>query len=116
MELNRSQLLVHDNATLAQFHANHNIPDNVLIKRPGPNEDVELVEGESNHIPIQTWLIHQVGLKFPFSPLLKEVMALRRLTFMQVSVNFIRTVLAMDVLMRREGPYLLLGICYTYIA
>ncbi|GFS33409.1 hypothetical protein Acr_00g0028250 [Actinidia rufa] len=56
----------------AQFHVDHNILDNVLIERPSPNEDVTWVEGEGNHIPIQTWLIYQARLKFSLSPLLKE--------------------------------------------
>ena len=54
MELNWAQLLVHDDAALVQFRANHNIPDNVLIERSGPNEDANLVEGEDNRIPVQT--------------------------------------------------------------
>ncbi|GFY91179.1 hypothetical protein Acr_07g0013750 [Actinidia rufa] len=76
MELNRAQLLVHDDVVLAQFCVDHNIPDNVLIERLGPNEDANLVEGEGNRIPVRTWLVF---------------------------VNFIRTVLAMDVLMQQEG-------------
>ena len=99
MELNRAQLLVHDNVALAQFYKDCNILDDILTQRPDPNEDVNLVEREVNHIPVCTWLIHQVGLKFPLSPLLKEVMALCCLTFMQVSVNFVWTVLVVDVLM-----------------
>ena len=35
--------------------------------------------------------------------MLKEVMACYGLTFMQVSINFVRTVLTVDTLMRREG-------------
>ncbi|GFZ11583.1 hypothetical protein Acr_22g0009810 [Actinidia rufa] len=61
------------------------------------------VEGNKNRIPVRTWFIHQAGLRFPISPLLKEVMARCRFTFIQVSVNFVRTVLAMDGLMLREG-------------
>ena len=99
MELNWAQLLVHDDATLAQFRADHNIPDDVLIERACLNEDANLVEGEGNRIPVRTWMIHQASLKFPLSTLLKEVMALCYLTFMQVSVNFVRTMLAVDVLM-----------------
>ena len=58
MELNRDQLLIHDDASLPQFCVDHNILDNVLIERPDPNEDDDLVEGKGNHIPVQTWLIH----------------------------------------------------------
>ncbi|GFY92975.1 hypothetical protein Acr_08g0013710 [Actinidia rufa] len=46
MELNQAQLLVYYNATLAQFHIDHNIPDNVLIERPDPNEDANWEERE----------------------------------------------------------------------
>ncbi|GFZ19812.1 hypothetical protein Acr_28g0005170 [Actinidia rufa] len=42
MELNWDQLLVHDDVALAQFRANHNILDNVLTERLGPNEDANL--------------------------------------------------------------------------
>ncbi|GFZ06842.1 hypothetical protein Acr_18g0010120 [Actinidia rufa] len=54
MELNRAQLLVHDDAALAQFRADHNIPDNVFIERLDPNEDANLVYGKGNRIPVQT--------------------------------------------------------------
>ncbi|GFY91020.1 hypothetical protein Acr_07g0012160 [Actinidia rufa] len=74
MELNNAQLLVHEDATIAQFRVDHNIPNDVMIERFGPNEDAN-------------W----------------EVMSLCHLIFMKVSVNFVRTVLAVDVLMKREG-------------
>ena len=80
-------MLVHDDEALGQFCADHNIPDDVLIERPDPNDDADWVEGEGNRIPVRTWLIHQVGLRFPQSQLLKKVMALYHLNFMQVSVN-----------------------------
>ena len=35
--------------------------------------------------------------------MLKEMMARCGLTFMKVSINFVRTVLTVDALMRREG-------------
>ena len=73
MELNRVQLLVHDDTTLAKFYVDHNILNNVLIESLGPSEDANLVEGEGKCIPVQTWMIHQVGLKFPPSPLLKRL-------------------------------------------
>ena len=62
-------MLVYNDANLAQFRVDHNILDNVLIERPCPNEDVDFVEGEGDHIPVRTWLIHQADLKFPLSPL-----------------------------------------------
>ena len=58
-----------------------------------------LVEGHKDSIPVRTWLIYQAGLRFLISPILKEVMARSRLTFMQVSVKFIRTLLMVDMLM-----------------
>ena len=80
------------------------------IERPRPNE-----EGHVNHILVRIWLIHQASLRFPISPLLKEVMAWRRLTFMQVSVNFVRVVLAIDTLMQRENlPFNASGLIYVY--
>ena len=39
-------MLIHDDAALAKFHRDRNIPNDILIKRPGPNEDASLVEGE----------------------------------------------------------------------
>ncbi|GFS39715.1 hypothetical protein Acr_00g0064570 [Actinidia rufa] len=39
MKLNRSQLLVHDDATPDKFRKDHGILDNVLIERPRPLED-----------------------------------------------------------------------------
>ena len=82
MELNRAQLLIHDDAALAQFCVDHNIPNNVLIERLGPNRDANLVEGDGNHILVRTWLIHQDRLKILLSPLMKEIMALCCLTLM----------------------------------
>ncbi|GFS41177.1 hypothetical protein Acr_00g0072800 [Actinidia rufa] len=68
MELNRAQLLVHNDEAM---------------KRPHPS-----------------WLINQAGIRFLISPLLKKVMACFCLTFMRVSVNFVRTVLMVDTLMQ----------------
>ncbi|GFS38206.1 hypothetical protein Acr_00g0056230 [Actinidia rufa] len=59
MELNRAQLLVHGGTTLAQFCADHYIPNNILIERPDPSEDANLVERKGDRIPVWTWLIHQ---------------------------------------------------------
>ena len=89
MALNRAQLLVHNDEALARFYADHRIPDNVIIEKLALMDDVEWVEGEGNRMPVRTWFIHQSGLRFPMSKLLKTVMSLCRITFMQVSVNFI---------------------------
>ena len=47
-----------DDAALAQFHIDHNIPNDVLIKRPSQNDDVDWVEGEGERMPVRTWFIH----------------------------------------------------------
>ncbi|GFZ01187.1 hypothetical protein Acr_14g0008220 [Actinidia rufa] len=103
MALNRAQMLVRDSEALAQFRVDHRIPDDVVIERPGPNDDADWVEGEGDRMPIRTWFIYQAGLRFPLSKLLRSVLAICGLTFMQVSVNFVRTVLAVEALMQREG-------------
>ena len=66
------------------------------------NKDANVVEENGNRISICTWLIHQVGLRFVICPMLKKVMSRCWLTFMQMFVNFVRTVLTIDTLMRRE--------------
>ena len=49
------------------------------------------------------------------SPLLKEVMALCRFIFMQVSINFVWTLLAVDVLMKREGlEFIAMDLLHVY--
>ncbi|GFY97537.1 hypothetical protein Acr_12g0000780 [Actinidia rufa] len=103
MALNRAQLLVHSDEALAQFCIDHRILNDVVIERPGPNDDADWVEGEGNRIAIRTWIIHQARLRFPLSKLLRTVLSLCGLTLMQVSVNFVRTVLAVEALMQREG-------------
>ncbi|GFS35057.1 hypothetical protein Acr_00g0037560 [Actinidia rufa] len=103
MALNRAQMLVRDSEALAQFRADHRIPDDVVIECPGPNDDADLVEGEGNRMPIRTWFIYQAGLRFPLNKLLRSVLSTCGLTFMQVSVNFVRTMLAVEALMQREG-------------
>ncbi|GFZ01113.1 hypothetical protein Acr_14g0007480 [Actinidia rufa] len=103
MALNRAQMLVRDSEALAQFRVDHRIPDDVVIERPGPNDDADWVEGVGNRMPIRTWFIYQAGLRFPLSKLLRSVLSICGLTFMQVSVNFVRTVLAVEALMQREG-------------
>lgn len=44
MDLNRAQLLVHDDIALNEFRIDHDILDNVQIERPGPNENANSVE------------------------------------------------------------------------
>ena len=100
MELNRAQLLVHNNAALDKIKEDHGIPDDIQLERSGPNEDANLVEGNEDQIAIRIWLIHQDGLRCPISSMLKKVMVLCCLTIMQLSVNFVRTVLVVDTLMR----------------
>ena len=102
MELNQVQLLVHNDVSLNKLRVDHGIRSDVQIDRPSSNEDANLVEGNEDQILVWIWLIHQVGLQFAISLMLKEVMAHCCLTFMQVSVNFVRTVLAMDTLMREH--------------
>ncbi|GFZ00578.1 hypothetical protein Acr_14g0002130 [Actinidia rufa] len=122
MALNWAQLLVHDDEALARFRANHRIPDDVLIERPSPNNATDWVKGEGNRIPVRTWFIHQDGLRFSLRNMLKKVMSLCRLTFMQVSINFVRIVLAMDALtddpnhfsISRHRGYILVGFNARY--
>ena len=54
MELNRAQVLVHDDATLNKFRIDHGIPEDVQIERPRPKEDVNLVKGNKDRIPVRT--------------------------------------------------------------
>ena len=82
MELNRAQLLVHNNAALDKIKEDHGIPDDIQLERSDPNEDANLVEGNEDQIAIRIWLIHQDGLQLPISPMLKELMARYHLTFM----------------------------------
>ncbi|GFS41428.1 hypothetical protein Acr_00g0074240 [Actinidia rufa] len=96
-------MLVRDSEALAQFRVNHRIPDDVVIERPGPNDDADWVEGEGNRMPIRPWFIYQTGLRFPLSKLLRTVLSICGLTFMQISVNFVRTVLVVEALMQIEG-------------
>ena len=86
---------------MAQFRSDHDIPHDVLIESLGPNEEAAIVESHGDRIHVRTWLIHQVDLRFPISPLLKEVMARCRLTFMQMLINFVQIVLVVYTLMRR---------------
>ncbi|GFS42099.1 hypothetical protein Acr_00g0078090 [Actinidia rufa] len=114
LELNRAQLLVHDDEALAQFCIDHRISDDVMIKQPGPNDDSDWVEGEGNRIPIRTWFIHQAGLRFPLGKLLRTVLSLCGLTFMQVSGNFVQTLLAVEALMQRELEFTAEDLLHVY--
>ncbi|GFS29075.1 hypothetical protein Acr_00g0005230 [Actinidia rufa] len=96
-------MLLRDSEALAQFRVDHRIPDDVVIERPSPNDDADWVEGEGNRMPIRPWFIYQAGLRFPLSKLLRTVLSICGLTFMQISVNFVRTVLVVEALMQREG-------------
>ena len=99
MELNRAQQLMNDDAATSRFRRDYKIPNDVLIERLGLNEVTATVRGYVDCILVCTWLIHQARLLFSLSPMLKEVMARCGLTFMQVSINFVRTVLSVDTLM-----------------
>ncbi|GFY82787.1 hypothetical protein Acr_02g0010270 [Actinidia rufa] len=81
----------------------HEIPNDILVERPNPNEVASTVPGHDDCILVRTWLIPQAGLLFLISLMLKEVMARCGLTFMQVSTNFVRTAFVVDTLMRKEG-------------
>ena len=89
MELHRAQQLIHDNIVTKKFRGEHNIPNDTMIERSGPRKEANNIEGGGNRIPVCIWFIHQAGLRLPISPLLREVMARCRLTFMQVFVNFV---------------------------
>ncbi|GFZ09225.1 sorting nexin 1 [Actinidia rufa] len=78
MELNRAQLLVHDDATLNKFRTDHGIPEDVQIEHSGTNKNANLAEGNGDRIPVRIWLIHQVGLRFPISPIAEGVDTLMR--------------------------------------
>ena len=116
MELNQAQLLVHDDDVMERFRASHGIPVDVYIHRPRPNEVAPLVEGNEDRISVHIWLIHQARLRFTISPMLKAMMARYRLPFMQVSVNFVRTVLVVDTLMRLlDKPFSVKYLLHVYI-
>ena len=54
MELNWAQLMVPDDVALNKFRTDHGIPEDIQIKRSGPNEDANLVEGNGDRIPVRT--------------------------------------------------------------
>ena len=106
MELNWDQLVVHDDKALERFRRTYGIPVDIQIECPGPNNVPRVVVDNVDRIPIRISLIYKPELWFPINSLLKEVMARCRLTFMHVSVNFVRTVLVVDTLMRLvEKPF-----------
>ena len=114
MELNRAQLLVHDDRAMERF-STHGIPVNVTIERSRPNNVLYVVVDNLDRISVRTWPIYQVGLRFPISLLLKEVMACYRLPFMQVSFNFVRTVLVVDTLMQiLDKPFSAKNMLHVY--
>ncbi|GFY84707.1 hypothetical protein Acr_03g0014810 [Actinidia rufa] len=51
MELNRAQLLVHDDAALNKFQTDHAIPIDVKIEGPEPNEDPDAEGGDGKMSP-----------------------------------------------------------------
>ncbi|GFY94385.1 hypothetical protein Acr_09g0008310 [Actinidia rufa] len=50
MDLNRTQLMVHDDNAFNKFKIDHGIPDDVQIKKPEPNENADTIEGNGNQI------------------------------------------------------------------
>ena len=50
MELNRVQLLVHDEFAMNKFRSDHSILDDVRIERLGSNKDANVEEGHGDHI------------------------------------------------------------------
>ena len=101
--VDQAQLLVHGEVAINKFMCNHGISNDVQIERSWSNKDANVVEGLGKRILACIWLIHQAGLRFPISSMLKEVMTRCRLTFMLVSVNLLRIVFAVDTLMQRVG-------------
>ncbi|GFZ14081.1 hypothetical protein Acr_24g0002710 [Actinidia rufa] len=77
--------LVHDDAALARFRRHHEIPDDVLIKRPSPREIAVTTRENSDRITFHIRLIRQAGLRFVVSPKMKDVMAHCGLTFMCIT-------------------------------
>ncbi|GFY84010.1 hypothetical protein Acr_03g0007840 [Actinidia rufa] len=70
MELNRAQLLVHNDEVLDKFRVNHGIFTDVQIKHSQPNEDANLVEGHEDYISFRTgddglWSFLRINDRFP---------------------------------------------------
>ena len=59
---------MHDNAALAKFRRDPEIPNDIIIECLREHEVAATVKGNDNHIHIRVWLIHHVGLQFPVSP------------------------------------------------
>ncbi|GFZ10940.1 hypothetical protein Acr_22g0003380 [Actinidia rufa] len=74
-----------------------------FIEQLGLREIAITARGNDDSILIPICFIHQARLRFPISPKLKEVMARYGLTFMQLSINFVRTAFVIDTLMQQEG-------------
>ena len=81
--------MVHDDKALERFRRTYGIPVDIQIECPGPNNVPHVVVDNVDRIPIRISLIYKPELRFPINSLLKEVMARCRLTFMQVSINFV---------------------------
>ena len=115
MELNQAQLLVHDDRAMARFRATHGILVNFTIEHLGPNDVPRIVVDNPDRILVHTWLIYQVRLQFQINSLLKEVMARCHLTFMQVFINFVRTMLVVDTLMQiLDKPFSVEDLLHVY--
>ena len=81
MELNRGQLLIHNDSTLEKFRGDYGIPNDVQIEHLCPNEDANLVKGNEDRILVRIWLIYQARFRFSISQILKEVMSCCYLMF-----------------------------------
>ena len=115
MELKQDQLLVLNNKALNKFRNDHCIPKDVQIEHSRPNEIANFVESNGDCILVCIWLIHQAWLWFPISPMLKEVMAHCHLTFLLVFINFLWTMLVVDMLMHRiELPFSVEDLRHVY--
>ncbi|GFZ14169.1 hypothetical protein Acr_24g0003590 [Actinidia rufa] len=74
--------LMGSRARLTLFPVVHHL----YLERLRPNKVASVVEGDRDRIPVRTWIIYQVGLRFPISPMLNEVMAQCR-SHLQASVG-----------------------------
>lgn len=88
---------------MADYRLGHEIPKDVVPKLPAYHTELYQFEGRGNRIPVRIWMIAQAGLWFPLTLLLRKIMSMARLKFMQVSVNFMWSITATVALMNREG-------------
>ncbi|GFY88826.1 hypothetical protein Acr_06g0007660 [Actinidia rufa] len=58
MELNRAQLLIHDDRAMKKFRSKHGILANVTTERPRPNDVPCVVANNPDRIPVCIWLIY----------------------------------------------------------